>query len=269
MLYSRQRTLEDEIIDCVLPGPITVKALHGKLAARRGHVSLRGVYKAVDQLIEAGALLKSGKRVRIDEEWKRAVSAKLSPPAAAPLGEGERAAYIFTSIGHLDAFWKTIALQLEAYEKDGQIFFYNPHNFWAYVPDRRESEAAYYRHFDEARKHAYFTVGGETEGDREWKRAYQTEHLQIDTRPLGGVPRNSHLTIMGDFIISVRLPKAMALAIDDAYGSGKNMAEILPKIAEALKSPGNIRLVLEHNPRRAAKLRRALSLNFYFKKPTE
>lgn len=265
MIYSRRKKLEDEVVELAAREPLTVKTLHGRLKAGDQKLSLRAVYKAVDHLIEAGVLLKVRQRVMIDQEWVREVSTKLAPPLSAPLGPGEKATYTFTSIAHLDAFWKSIVLQLEAYEQDGLVLFYNPHNFWAYVPERRGSEDAYYRHFAESRIHAFFTVGGDTPADMEFKRAYQDEYLQIDARNMPSYPRNVHLTVMGDYIITVRLPKAMAARIDRLYETGKPIEELLPAIMEAYQSPGNIRFVLEHNPQKTRKLRKPLSLNFYFK----
>ncbi|HVX90151.1 MAG TPA: hypothetical protein VHC20_00670, partial [Candidatus Paceibacterota bacterium] len=227
--------------------------------------SLRAVYKAVDHLIEAGVLLKVRQRVMVDQEWAREVSTKLAPPLSAPLGPGEKAIYTFTSIAHLDAFWKTIVLQLEAYEQDGLVMFYNPHNFWAYVPERRESEDAYYRHFSASKIHAFFTIGGETAADMQFKRAYQDDFFQVDARNMPGYARNVHLTVMGDYLITVRLPKALADRIDRLYETGRPIEELLPAIMETCQSPGNIRFVLEHNPQKVKKLRRPLSLNFYFK----
>ena len=180
MLFSKNSRLEDKIVELAVNTPIAVKALRETLADAEGGPSLRAVYKAVDHLLDAGVLVKAGKRVRTSEEWVRGVSAMLAPAPIAPLGVGERVSYTFTSIDSLDAFWKTAVLQLERYEKDGQVLFYNPHNFWAYMPGRRKSEEAYYRHFTEEGLHAFFTVGGECAADLQFKRAYQDSYLQID-----------------------------------------------------------------------------------------
>jgi len=265
VIYSSRKRLEDEVIELAAREPLTVKVLHERLKNRDPKLSLRAVYKAVDGLVAAGVLLKVRQRVMVNQEWVREVSAKLAPPLSAPLGEGEKAVYTFTSVAHLDAFWKTIVLQLEAYEKDGLVMFYNPHNFWAYVPEREQSEAVYYKHFLASKIHAFFTIGGNTPADMQFKRAYQDDYLQIDARNMPSMPRNTHLTLLGDYLITVRLPKAMADRIDRLYETGKPIEELMPEIQKAYQRPGNIRFVLENNPQKAKKLRRPLSLNFYFK----
>lgn len=266
MLYSKQRNLADEITEKVLHSPYQIKRLHEELSDRRQEPSLRAVYKAVDQLISAGVLIKAGKVVRIDEEWVRTMQIRLTPAPSLSLGPTERMIYTFTSISHLDSFWTTIAFQLESLEKDGEIFFYNPHNFWAYIPERKASEDAYYRHFAELKLHAFFTIGGESLADSEYKRAYQDAFLQIDTRTISSLSRTDHITVMGDYVITVRIGKSMATQIDQHYASGKPIQELLPSFTLLFEQNFPSRFVLENNRAKAEKLKKILSRNFYFPK---
>jgi len=231
------------------------------------HLTLRAVYKAVNQLIASGVLLKVGKVVQIDQEWLRKLRSEVSPSATLSLAPGERVSYSFTSIEHLDAFWKTIALGLEEHERDGQVFFYNPHDFWAYVPGRKESEETYYRHFAEARIHAFLTIGGTTPADMEFKRQYQNEYLQIDARDISALGRTKHLTVLGDFVITVRVGRALAAEIDALYARGTSTEAIAPELETLYQTPARIRFTLEHSPGKAKKFRKLLSRNFYFRRP--
>jgi len=181
------------------------------------------------------------------------------------LALGEQVAYTFTSVEHLDIFWKTIAFQFEEYEKDGQIFFYNPHNFWAYIPELQESEDEYYVHFAKTKKHAFFTVGGTTHADREFKRKYQDEFLQIDTRTVPSLGCRDHTTVLGDFIITARLSTGLAKLLDELYEQGELIETILPSILTAYKKDSRVRLTFEHNATKAKKLRTLLSKNFVLK----
>jgi hypothetical protein len=258
MLFSQKESLEDKVIRLLLKGPSDIKSLHAQL---RG-MSLRAVYKAVTSLIAEGVLLKVGKRVFVDEEWLRAMREQLSSTLP-PFAPGERAAYTFASIEHLDAFWKTIALQLEEYEQDGQIFFYDPHNFWAYIPSRKKSEDEYYAHFAKAKKHAFFTIGGTTKADTEFKRAYQNEYVQIDTKTYASLGRRNHLTILGDVITTARLSTQFAARLDTLYDSQRPMSELLPGILAAYEESRGVRLIIERNRAKATRLKKILSANFY------
>lgn len=260
MLYSRQNSLEDALVQTLLDGASTVQQLHMKIGSTHA-VSLRAVYKAIGGLIDAGVVVKAGKRVWIHQPWVRTVRERLSS-SLPPMAVGERAVYTFSSLEHLDAFWKTIAFQFEEYERDGQIFFYNPHNFWAYIPELRESEDTYYEHFAQSKKHAFFTVGGTTVADKEFKRGYQNDYLQIDVRDVPSIGRGDHITVVGDFVITAKLSAGLARQIDELYESGISIKELMPSILKHYKASASVRLVLEHNPSKAKKLQTLLSKNF-------
>ncbi len=265
MLFSARKTLEDRIIEKAIGGTISIKSLHAVLTTEEAGLSLRAVYKAAEKLIEGGALLKVGKKVFLSEEWASGVREKLAPHRAPPsLSKGERAVYTFVSMEHLDAFWTTIAIQLEE-SGSTESFFYNPHNFWAYIPERKEYEDKYYAHFAETGRYGFLTVGGESVADKEFKREYQNEHFQVDTRSIPAFKRTDHVSIMGDFIITVRLPKKMAGEIDGLYASDKPMSEMGEALEKTYRKPMTTRFVLENNPMKAKKFRKMLSLNFYFK----
>ena len=263
MLCGKQRGLEDRVVERLIEAPATMKVLAADLKAG-GKQGPRAVYKAVGNLIRCGVLAKAGMVVRVDQEWARVVRNLVQHPIAPSLAPGERLAYRFTSLANLDAYWKTLVLGLEELEQDGQVFVYTPHNFWAYLPERKESEDGYYRHFAEQKVHAYHTVGGSTAADLAFKYAYQNQFLQIHAGHVGGLLRTDHLIILGDYVLNVRLPKGIAGRIDSFYASGRGVADFLPELVGIFETRTNIRLTLEHNGPKARKLKKRLSLPFYF-----
>lgn len=264
MLYSNIRDLEDRIVELTTNGRTTIKSLHAKLENGES-LSLRAVYKTVHKLIGAGVFLKVGKQIMVDREWTERVVDKLHSASVPPLSDGERTVYTFVSIEHLDAFWKTVVLPLEQLDSSREIFFYNPHNFWAYMPARKESEDAYYRRFSSSERYGFFTIGGNSGADMEFKRKYQNQHLQIDLRDIKLFRRTDHITIINSFVVTVRLAKRLSERIDKFYASGKGMEGILPEVVNACKKPGKIRFMLENNAAKAEKLRKILARNFYFR----
>lgn len=266
MLFSGHESLEDAIIEEALAGPITIGSLYDNLEKGRKHLTLRAVYKAVNKLRAAGVLLKPRRSVFVNEEWAREVRQKLAGSRMLPaLTAGERVAYTFVSIEHLDAFWTTVALQLETECPDEEIFFYNPHNFWAYVPERKAAEDAYYAHFAESGRYGFITLGGVTTGDLDFKRAYQNEHFQVDARPIPAFKRTDHISVIGGFVITVRMQKKVAQHIDDLYLSNMPMEFLAGELAHIYRTMVT-RFVLENNPAKAQKLRKVLARNFYFKR---
>lgn len=262
MLLSKHRTLEDRLVEYALEQPSSVIALHERVQRDGVLVTQRAVYKAVTQLIAAGVMVKAGGRVRVDKEWVRMVRERLTSSSAPILTRGEKMAYTFVSLSHLDAFWKTIMLELESTVVFNEIFFYNPHNFWAYMPERKESEDRYYAGFNSATKQGYFVVGGISAADMEFKTTYQNRFLQIDARNIGTIPRTDHISIVGDFVLTVRLSKTLAGRIDAAYEQPVSRGESIALISEAWTNAPTARFILENNPAKARRLRTILSKNF-------
>lgn len=265
MLYSAHKEVEDRVVELLTEGRLTIKTICARLSAEH-KISLRGVYKAVNKLIAGGVLLKVGKKVLLDDEWAGRVVEKLAAPSVPLIGSGERAVYTFTSLEHLDAFWKSTVLPLERAIEAKEVFFYNPHDFWALLPARKESEEAYYRHFG-PQQHGFLTIGGESAADLAFKRTYQSDYLQVDLRRIPSFRDTDHVTLLGPYIITTRLSKALSARIHALYESGRVAEEFLPELVNICANPGKLRFVLENNPKKAEKLRRALARNFYFKRP--
>jgi hypothetical protein len=79
--------------------------------------------------------------------------------------------------------------------------------------------------------------------------------------------RTDHVTVLGPYIISTRLSKALTGRIDTLYASGQSATLLTPDIIRECVRPGKLRLILEHNAVKAEKLRRILARNFYFRQP--
>ena len=265
MLGGREKKLADRLVERIIESPSTIKTLIAELT--EGGPSSRAIYKAIANLLRDGVLVKVGKVVRMNPEWRAAASNLLHRPSTLRLNPGERLAYRFASIANLQAYFQEHASSLRELERDGQIFFYTPHNFWIYLPAQQKCQETYHRHFTEQKLHAFFTVGESMAADRSFKHAYQSEFLQIHTEHRAEFPRTNHVAVLAEHILSIRLPRQVAGAIDALYASGREVADFLPELLTLLQKPAPIHLLLEHNGARARALKRSLSLPFYFWKP--
>jgi len=264
MLYAGSSEIEERVVELLVEGQATVKALLEKLNSGEDGASLRGVYKAVENLTRAGVVLKVGKKVMLNHEWAQGVADRLGAPAVPLIAPGERAVYTFTSLDHLDAFWKSTILPLEQVIPAKEVFIYNPHSFWALLPDRKASEEAFFAHFG-PQQQGFLTIGGESPVDLELKRAYQSEYMQINLGNTASMRGTDHVTVLGPYVILTRLSKAVAERIDALYASGKTAEGFLPELLKICARPGKIRFVLESNPKKADKLKKLLAKDFYFR----
>jgi hypothetical protein len=264
MLYSGDRELDDKIVELLAEGRLTIKSICAQVSPEHP-VTLRAVYKVVNKLTSAGVVLKVGKRVMLNQEWTAGVAGKLGVPSVPLIAPGERIVHIFTSLDNLDTFWKSMVLPLEKTIHAKEIFFYNPHDFWALLPSRRASEDAYYTHFG-SEQQGFFTIGGESAADLAFKRQYQTDYLQINLGNISSIKRTDHVTVLGSYVILTRLSKSVSDQIDALYSSGKSSEELMPALLSICAKPGKLRLSIENNPKKAEKLRKVLARDFYFRK---
>ena len=92
MFLSKHQTLEDRVVQALLGGPQTLKALSKYFETEGYAPSLRAIYKAVTALIAADVAVKAGKVVRINQEWLRTARARLAVSPVPALASGEKMA---------------------------------------------------------------------------------------------------------------------------------------------------------------------------------
>ena len=100
----------------------------------------------------------------------------------------------------------------------------------------------------------------------EFKRSYQNDYFQVDTRVVPSLGRRDNINVFGDFVVTTRLSKQLAARVDILYDSGQPIAKILPSMLEAAEEFGEFKLTFEHNAAKAKKLRKLLSPNFVMPK---
>lgn len=264
MLYSQDRELEDRIVELLVNSDHTVKSIHKTISPKLSRpVTLRAIYKSVNKLIDANVLIKVGKKVILNREWSQSTQLGLSGKKKLPLlSIDEKIVYTLSSMTHIDTYWKTITSQIHE-ENKFPVFFYNPHDIWIYIPERRDSEDSYYRSFDKLKQHAFFSVGGTSDADKKFKQKYQSDYLQIDLSKSTYFNRNAHITILGNYIITVTLPKTCATCIDALYNQNESEEVMINKMREIVQTPQEIKIVVENNSNKAKKLRKRLAKNFH------
>lgn len=259
MLFSSQKNIDDIIAELLLEGPCTIKSIHAHIRTHTKPVTLRAVYKTINHLLAARVVIKVGKNIMLNKEWAQTVVNKLTQTSSIPrLSIGESITYTLTSPSHIDTYWKTIFSSLPTISDKEPPFFYNPHDFWIFVPDRKESEKTFYRSFAEEQKYGFFTIGGADKLDAHFKKTYRSNYLKINLESIDVFKRTDHVTVWGPYIISVKLPLHIAKRIDHLYQ--RNDVNTLTSL---LQTKFKVKIKIEHKPNKADKLRTRLSKNFY------
>lgn len=264
MLFSDNKSLEDLVIELLLGQEITVKNLYRQVLEKHDEsVTIQAVYKVINQLIDAGVVLKVGKIITISREWTDTVARQFNQQTLPLITEGESITYNFRSFSHLDAYWKTLTMQLLHLDDQFPVFFYVPHDFWILIPDRQASEERYYESFNQKQAYAYYLIGGETTADKAFKKQYTTEYMRIDLDSKANFKRTRHYTVIENFIVTTELTSGSAEIIDNLYKNCHSLQELETKLQPIFNRDQRLRIKLEHKADKARKLRKKISRNFY------
>lgn len=264
MIFASKESIEDAIIRLLSSGKKSTLELSGLLEQEGHKVSFQGVYKALKYLLADTIVVKSGKDIEISREWINKISNQLSGSfIIPPLSPGESVSYSYLSLAHLDAYWKHINKAIELKYPDFPIFIYNPYGIWLHLNGRFESEENYLHEFRKNRRHGFLVIGNDTALDRNLKKQYQNDFLQIDLWENSSLPETDYFTVNGDYIITTKLNKKLAPRITYLYQSLLDISKARPELEKVLNVAGKSKLKLEYNPEKSKLLRNKLFKNFY------
>ncbi len=267
MILGSIKSIEDIVIEKLGEGSTSVKALWTDINQVEP-TSIQAVYKSLRKLLKDGVIVKNHSKVALNQEWVNKVGRLLnSSTSDIQLEDKEAVTYKFKGLSQLDAYWKHAVINFIKTLK-GPVFHSEPHEMWIHLEDRYESQMEYINSFAKDKRLCFLVFGGTTAMDREYKKTYQNEYLQIDLQDKPNfIKRDKFLTIIGDVLITTIISKELSERIDKVYeNTPKEDSEFPTKIREAFKNPGSVKLKIERNNQKAKQLRKKLSKNFYISK---
>lgn len=264
MLLSSQKSIEDFVVEALAIKNLTAEQLLFMYNARQKQVTLQAVYKALHKLILDEVLLKHKHEYVLSNIWKRQVSLLLDKKQTVPtLKEGESIVYSFKSLPQLDEYWKHI--QEGTKEESELSYYFCPHQYWWFVPDRRESEMNFYKAFLKNKSHAVLLIGGVTQTDKETKKLIVNDFVQVHLDENNGFRMTDSLTIKNNLIITTRLPMAISNKISGIFNQNLSSSETEVSLADLFRKKIPVRIIIERNNKKAEKLKKQIGKYFYIK----
>lgn len=258
--------LDNRLVKILLTkGEQRIEEIRECLLAEGEKTTLQGVYKSVRRLLDNGIILKHHATISINNEWAENLL-ELLEQAMRPLklASGESQSYSFKLLSSLDAQWKHIMAPLEKSFADYPVFLYNPYDIWHELPDRRDSEIAYYRQFAKDKRYCFCLLGKQNIHNSAFKQSFQDDFLQISVGNELFSDRD-HIAVISDYVITTKLPPALVKAINAIYESCAQ--EFLPEKISALFSKSTaIKLKIERNRKKASLIRQKIAKDFYLPK---
>lgn len=264
MIFSPQTSVEEFIIESLASKNLTAKQLlflHNKNHRR---VTLQAAYKVLHKLVIEEILLKHKNEYALSNIWRQRVVSLLDQKQAVPiLGESESIVYSFKSLAQLDEYWKHI--QEGAKEESEVTYFFCPHQYWWFVPGRRESEMNFYKTFIENKTTAVLLIGGLTNTDKETKKVISNEFVQVHLDTNDGLRMTDSITIKNNLIITTRLPMSISNTINTIFDKNLSSDDTEVLLHDVFKKKIPVRIIIEKNTKKADKLKKQIGKYFYIK----
>lgn len=265
MIYSKQKYLEDFIIERLAIGESRVEVLYIEYSQLYKSVTKQAIYKALRKLCADEIVIKHKDTFSINNIWKKRVVNLLENSNRFPsLKEGESISYSFKSFKQLDEYWKHI--QQGSSEKAKTTYFFCPHQYWWFVPGRRESEINFYKLFEQNKEYAVLLLGGRSKTDMEMKKLLSSDFIQVHPEESHGLKMTDSLTIKNDLIIRTRLSLAASAIINNIFNLNLQYQETEKLLEKFFKKSIAVRILIERNQKKAEKLRKQIGKYFFIKK---
>jgi hypothetical protein len=257
MLFTKKRYLSDQIVEIILQHEIIdVKGIISEINTTDTSPTFQGIYKALQELVMSEVLVKQGVNYSINNMWLLNFQNPKQNSKALLLQENETVSYRFTNISHLDSFYKHNISILSQHIQNIPIFHAVPHHIWFYLPNKYKSETMFHRSLRKSNKNTFTIIGGKSPQDISIKKLFVQELGQCETVSRYPFNRRDHITVLGPYIITVRLSLALSKKIDTIFNS--NLDEILlrKQIEIALDKPGATTLTIINNEQESLKIQK-------------
>ncbi len=262
MLFGKEKTTQDYIVEFLAKKPQNISALHKHLLQHRS-ITRPAIYDQLRKLIHDGVILKQKTEYVLSNEWVEKIRDFFSGVGLPQLEAGESLNYTFNSLAQMDQFWKHMFPVYHARYPHNPIYMYDNHCFWVYIRERQKSEIEHYKSYPKKKRRAYFLIGGETELDFLFKRTFSNSFLKINCVHTHGFKKTDHITVIGDLVINSKTPPQFSENIDRIYRNKKlSKEEKIQKINEEVAQIRKVSFKIEHNTKKAEKYRKIIGRDF-------
>ena len=262
MYLTRYESLDETVSRILMTEQKTAKELFSHSEIKKHNVSIQSLYKSLKRLTSQEVIIKHKKEYQINSEWRASLREVVSAGEVFDLRDGDKVRYSFASFAQVDMFWKNIIASIPAKHLDQPPFYYLPHNFWIHIPERAQSEALYYAHFEKDMKDGYMVIGSETTEDKADRKKLQNKYLRVNTITYSSMKDNAHISILGEYITTTLIDKKISKQIDNLYKKHDGI-DLYEKLLLIFSKKCSIKIVLERSSRKSKKLRKILSKDFY------
>jgi len=264
MLGTSQTNLQEKIVTLLIDNPLSAKGLLSNLKSAGMNYSIQALYDQLRILVKEGVLIKNKSTYSINADWITKIKTLLRIPEI-KLSEKQRVTTYCKTLLETDIAWKDLYYKTP---KTEHVFFYNPDQLWLFIEDRQESEDLFYSSKKEYT--GYYLLGGSYPTHLEFRRAYRTDKFKIEMELLESIKPNMHISVIGDYILSVVLDEDQSQQIHNAISNHDlSHEEIGKQINDIAKVETRHKVIYERNRKKAHMLAKRIGATFLSRKQIE
>ena len=272
--FGAEKTAKDLVVSLLADEyPLSAKQITNKIKSKFNvSVTFQGVYKAINQLIENGVLIKEKKNIQINKDWitnakafvdslqkKYFEETKASSESA--IGEDIQV-YYFDNLISLDKFWNKILENLFKNNSIGDEYLTQQSGHIWYVLGQLEEESAIL-HIIKEKKLKFYTIStGNTFLDKWSGRYYESQNFFYSTNKKKS-PNNHYFIIYGDYIMESIYPEELSDELDKVYDHVNEITDLnLSELIHVLRKKAQLKITVMKNAILAQRLRKDILKHF-------
>jgi len=272
MILSNSENIKEYIVEILANAPYMAGPEILKNIQAYAKASKPAFYSALRILVKDEVVAKTGQKYFLSNIWLEKMRALFSSneqqfvrDAIFDLRDGESIRYSFPSLLVCDTYWAHLfSLLIRWTDSASPICIWNPHQW--FIIGRSQPEQAILDLFVSEKKHGYYTIGGNTDLDKLFKRQHAHEYIHINTGESFSDDDSYYLNIFGDFIVEVYLDEKLTKTIKNFFNSHRSLdLDIAKDLEKIISEKFPVKMKLSRNKKKADILRKKLTKDFLVK----
>ncbi len=273
LVQNSDKKIEDWIVELLHQKEAVGPALLAELQKKDPSTTKETFYRVVRRLLADEVINKNNKIYQLNRHWlqkiyrfsKKHIETNQGIDADNILSfeEGDKISYRFKNPNLMGIYWAhTYDMIFDQHDPKVPIMIHHPHEWLIHT--RTESESFFLSRFKDDKKLVFFSIGGKTELDRQFKNEHENKFVQIGIGVDYNLKNNEYINVLGDFIFKVSVSKKFADNLETFF---KKHKKITPENREELEKLCNrkdpAKMAFTRSKKESEKWRAKFQKHFY------
>jgi len=273
---SNDKKIEEYIVELLHIKEALGPTLLAQIQQKDKNISKETFYRVLRSLLKEEVIHKHNKIYQLNRHWlqrvyrfsKKHIETNIGIDADNILSfqEGDKISYKFKNPNLMGIYWAhTYDMIFERHDPLIPILIYHPHEWLIHT--RNDSESFFLNRFNEDKKLALFSIGGNTNLDTTFKKDWGNEYVQINTGITYGIKKTEYINVLGDFIFKVSVSKKFSDDIEAFFQKNEKItSENKIELQKLCNRKDPAKMIFTRSKKEADKWRTKFKKDFYVPK---